>query len=339
MMTLPMMPPAIGQPVAASPDVSGVNVVPISVQNSERSEHWPRTPGDESRGFILPHALDELWFHTGTACNLACPFCLEGSKPGDNRLQILRIDDALPFIDEALGLGVKQFSFTGGEPFINKDIVRILDYALLYRPCLVLTNATEPLLRRLKQLEPLRNHPHELSFRVSLDYPEATRHDAGRGEGMFAQALEGLCKLHEMGFHVSVASQSSPGVLAHLVSMRFAEVFRDAGLPENLPRIEFPEFHPPNAEVTPPQITEHCMTAFQTEETRRSFMCAFSKMVVKSEGRMQVYACTLVDDDPDYILGETLTEALRLSVSMKHHRCYSCFKYGASCSEMRSASK
>ena len=63
----------------------------------------------------------------------------------------------VPFIDEALALGVKQFSFTGGEPFINKDIIRILDYALQHRPCLVLTNATEPLIRRLRQLEPLRN--------------------------------------------------------------------------------------------------------------------------------------------------------------------------------------
>ena len=26
-------------------------------------------------------------------------------------------------------------------------------------------------------------------------------------------------------------------------------------------------------------------------------MCAFSKMVIKKNGRMSVYACTLVDDD------------------------------------------
>ena len=48
---------------------------------------WLLTPQGDPRGYIQPHALSELWFHTGTACNLACPFCLEGSKPGDNRLQ------------------------------------------------------------------------------------------------------------------------------------------------------------------------------------------------------------------------------------------------------------
>jgi molybdenum cofactor biosynthesis enzyme MoaA len=301
----------------------------------DRPESWYRTSGNEPRGFIQSRSLDELWFHTGTACNLACPFCLEGSRPGDARIQLLRFDDALPFFEEALGLRVQQFSFTGGEPFINKDIIRILDYALQLRPCLVLTNGTEPLLRRMAQIGTLRDRPHALSFRVSLDYPDEARHDEARGKGMFAQALEGLRRLHEMGFGVSVANQLAPGAIPETVSARFAEIFRDAGLPENLTRVEFPDFYPPSATISSPQITYRCMTDFQTEETRQSFMCAFSKMVAKVEGRMRVYACTLVDDDPDYILGETLAEALQVSVSMKHHRCYSCFKFGSTCSEIK----
>ena len=97
------------------------------------------------------------------------------------------------------------------------------------------------------------------------------------------------------------------------VAAAFAGIFRSVGYPEDLPRVEFPEFHPPSTQVSTPQITETCMTNYQTEETRHAFMCAFSKMVGKSGGRMQVYACTLVDDDPDYVLGETLAEALQIS--------------------------
>ncbi len=299
-------------------------------------EHGDRLPGEEPRGYIQPHALNELWFHTGTACNLACPFCLEGSKPGDDRLQLLRLKDAAPFIEEALTLGTKQISFTGGEPFVNKEIVPILEYALRHRPCLVLTNGTEPLLKRVKQLERFKNGTYALSFRVSLDFPDAVRHDAGRGQGMFASALAGLRKLHEMGFQVSVASQLSSSKAAADTSAAFMDIFRDAGLPENLPLVYFPEFHPPGASISTPRITAGCLAGYLTEESRRSFMCAFSKMVVKVGGRMKVYACTLVDDDPEYILGETLTDAMRTAVTMKHHRCYSCFRYGASCSEMKS---
>ncbi len=306
-----------------------------SVERSDRSALWYRTSEGESRGFIQAHGLEEVWFHTGTACNLACPFCLEGSKPGDNRLQLARFDDVKPFIDEAVSLGVRQFSFTGGEPFVNKDIVRILDYALQHRSCLVLTNATEPLIKRFNQLRPLLKRPNPLYFRVSLDHFDAMQHDQGRGQGMFARALEGMRGLYQMGFSLSIASQVIADRDANEVAGHFNEVLQAAGLPGNLPRIEFPEFHPPEAELTVPQITAHCLTAHHTEKTRQQFMCAFSRMVVKIAGRMQVYACTLVDDDPDYALAETLAGSLQVPVSMKHHRCYSCFRFGASCSELK----
>jgi hypothetical protein len=76
------------------------------------------------------------------------------------------------------------------------------------------------------------------------------------------------------------------------------------------------------------------MTTYQSEHTRRAFMCAFSKMIVKKNGRLRVYACTLVDDDPDYDLGGTLAESLAKRIMLRHHRCYSCFAYGSSCSEI-----
>ena len=76
------------------------------------------------------------------------------------------------------------------------------------------------------------------------------------------------------------------------------------------------------------------MTTDKTEETRSEFMCNFSKMVIKKNGRMRVYACTLVDDDDDYDLGGSLHEAMDIRVMLKHHRCYSCFANGASCSEL-----
>ncbi len=310
-------------------------VIRGSVLGTERSDLWYRTPEGDLRGFIQAHGLEEVWFHTGTACNLACPFCLEGSKPGDNRLQLARFDEVKPFIDEAISLGVQQFSFTGGEPFINKDIVRILNAALQHRPCLVLTNATEPLIKRLHQLEPLLKRPHPLHFRVSLDHFDAMQHDQGRGRGMFAHALEGMRKLYRMGFSLSLANQVIPNMEAEEVATRFSEVLEAAGLPGDLPRIEFPEFHPPKTEVNVPKITTHCMITYQTEKTRQQFMCAFSRMVVKINGRMHVYACTLVDDDPDYALAETLADSLQVPVSMKHHRCYSCFRFGASCSELK----
>ena len=83
-------------------DAKVVSISNALNEEQVRSTAWYVTPHGKPRGFIHSHALEELWFHTGTACNLACPFCLEGSKPGDNRLQLMRFEDAKPFMDEAL---------------------------------------------------------------------------------------------------------------------------------------------------------------------------------------------------------------------------------------------
>ncbi len=296
---------------------------------------WLVTPLGDRRGYIQPHTLSELWFHIGTACNLACPFCLEGSKPGDTRLGRVSFADVKPFIDEAVTLGVRQFSFTGGEPFIIKDLIRILDYALGFNPCLVLTNGTDALVKRMRQLEALRDQPHPLSLRVSIDHPDAARHDAGRGADMFATSFQALQMLHARGFRISIARQMEKTEDRASADRAFRRLFRDFGLPEDLNIVAFPDFATPGSILQVPVVTEGCMTRYQTESSRREFMCAYSKMVVKIGGRMRVYACTLVDDDPAYDQGGSLREALATRVMMRHHRCYSCFAYGASCSETK----
>lgn len=299
-----------------------------------QAAHWLQTRTGDPRGYIDPHALEELWFHTGTACNLRCPFCLEGSKPGDHRLEQISFDEARPLLDEALALGVQQFSFTGGEPFINRDFVKILDYALEHRPCLVLTNGTKPVLRRMDDLQGLLQKPHALRFRISFDFPDPAAHDESRGAGNFHLALECLGALHRMGFGVSIARHMAEGEDSAAVTAAYQRWFREAGVPEDTRIVAFPDFLGPGAHPGGvPEITENCMTTYHSGSTRAEFMCAYSKMAVKIDGRMRIYACTLVDDDPDYDLGSTLTEAMNTRVMLRHHRCFSCFANGASCSE------
>lgn len=288
----------------------------------------------ESRGYIQPGALRELWFHTGTACNLACPFCLEGSKPGDGRLQRITLEDARPLMDEAVSLGVNHFSFTGGEPFIVKQFVKILGYASTFNPCLVLTNGTDPLLRRLSEVEPLASQPNPISFRISIDYPHRDRHDAARGDGSFEKSWRSLRELHVRGFGVSVARQMDNAQMSDEVDRAYRKLFERHSLPHDTRIVAFPDFLTPGAHRSTPAITEACMTRYHSAESRQNFMCAFSKMVVKKDGRMRVYACTLVDDDESFDLGGSLADSLGKRVYLGHHRCHTCFATGTSCSEM-----
>lgn len=293
---------------------------------------WTHTSAGEPRGYVDPQQLSELWVHTGTACNLACPFCLEGSKPGDDRLGAMKLAEVRPLLEEALTLGVAQFSFTGGEPFVIRDFVNILNFASQHRPCFVLTNATRPLLQRKHQLLPLRDNPHPIRFRVSLDYPDAARHDAGRGANSFAESLQGIRWLHEQGFAVSVARQMQPNEDEAAILSAYRQVFVANGIPADLPFTAFPDFGLPGCASSAPEVTVGCMKKYPTPESQAHFMCTYSRMLVKQNGRVRVYACTLVDDDPYYDLGESLTQSMQQRIMFKHHRCFSCYRFGASCS-------
>jgi sulfatase maturation enzyme AslB (radical SAM superfamily) len=306
--------------------------IALQTLDDARDKHWYFTHSGEPRGYIDAQKLQELWIHTGTACNLACPFCLEGSKPGDDRLNVVKFEDVQPYIDEAVDLGVERFSFTGGEPFVARDLIQILEYASSLRPCFVLTNGTEPLLQRATQLQRLKQQPYATAFRVSLDYPDAQRHDAGRGPGSFAAALRGLKLLLNEGFDVSIARQQTAHEDSAAVELQFRELLAAQRIPA-LPFTAFPDFSTPGVALATPEITEGCMERYPSAESRSHFMCAYSRMLVKREGRMRVYACTLVDDSPAYDLGATLGESLAQRVMLGHHRCFSCYRFGASCSQ------
>ncbi len=293
---------------------------------------WLYTSEGEPRGYVPWQGLAELWFHTGTNCNLACPFCLEGSRPGDRRVEFLLPEDVERFVREALPLGVKRFAFTGGEPFVNPGFDRMVEFALRHRPVLILSNGTTPLRRKLPWLRTLSAAANPLSIRISLDYPDEARHDAGRGRGSFALALDSLRRLYEAGIDVSVACLRQRGQSEQELAAAFAPVFTQVGLPPDLPLVSFPDFLPPGASADVPEVTKQCVQRHLPPERQKQLMCSYLRMVLRKNGQVRVYACTLVDDDPDFDLGDSLRAAVDVRVRMKHHRCYCCFAYGACCS-------
>ncbi|MGC4027696.1 MAG: radical SAM protein [Steroidobacteraceae bacterium] len=263
-------------------------------------------------------ALDTLWLQTGTACNLSCPFCHEGSAPGDTRLPAMDYDHACQAIDAALALGVQRFAFTGGEPLIHRDILRILEYALAHRPALVLTNGTAPLIRRPHHLQRLRATPQPLQFRVSIDYPDEARHDAGRGLRNFRKALQGLALLHQAGFAVGITRRLEPGEDSAGVEARFRTLLARHGLPPDLPLVALPELGPLHATDLPAYACE----------TPPPPLCTGSRTVCMHEGHLAYLPCPLVDDDPRFALPGPLQQACATPVAAAHPRCAQCLTIG-----------
>ena len=103
-----------------------------------------KTLKGEERASVDMGKLKTLWFNTGTLCNLECQNCYIESSPKNDRLLYLTKDDVLPYIEEIKenSLPVELIGITGGEPFLNPNIINIIETILRAgHKALVLTNA------------------------------------------------------------------------------------------------------------------------------------------------------------------------------------------------------
>src|SRR6476660_4268426 len=86
------------------------------------------TAKGETRAQVALRSLDTLWFNTGTLCNLTCRNCYIDSSPRNDRLAYLTHNEVREYLDEIARdrLPTQLIGFTGGEPFMNPDIVAML---------------------------------------------------------------------------------------------------------------------------------------------------------------------------------------------------------------------
>ena len=295
------------------------------------------TAKGETRATVALERLQTLWFNTGTLCNIECGHCYIESGPKNDRLAYLSAAEVEAYLDEiaALGWATREIGFTGGEPFMNRDILPMLRAALSRGfEALVLTNAMRPMRRFERGLRQLREEfGRALTLRVSLDHYSAAFHDAERGAGTFEKTVAGIDWLAKHGFRIALAGRHFTGEgdaelrdgFARLIAARGWPV--DASDPSQL--VIFPEM---DAEIDVPEITTACWGILHKSPS--DVMCASSRMVVKRKGAMHasVLACTLLPYDPQFELGATLAEANH-EVALNHPHCAKfCVLGGASCS-------
>ena len=295
------------------------------------------TAAGDRRASVGLTALRTLWFNTGTLCNIACATCYIESSPSNDALVYLSLVDMTAYLDEIarLGLPTGEIGFTGGEPFMNREIIAMLAASLRrgFRT-LVLTNAMRPMRRFEAELAGLiAQFDDRLTVRVSLDHHRPDIHEAERGAGTWAIAIAGLQWLAAAGARIAIAARRLPGESEAEARAGFRALLEglciplDVADPERL--VLFPEM---DATADTPEITEACWSILH--KSPGSVMCASSRMVVHRRGEPapRVAACTLLPYDPQFDLGATLAEAAR-PVHLNHPHCARfCVLGGASCS-------
>ena len=273
--------------------------------------------------------LDALWIQVaGTLCNLACTHCFVSCGPGDLRHALMTRDAVRERVAEGLALGVKEFYFTGGEPFMHREFLEILADTLPHGPCTVLTNGTLFTTARLAILARLTGDSrYALEIRVSLDGPDAATHDGFRGAGSFERALEGLRRLEGAGLLPIVTATQNTNEEALVVRERYMAMLCHAGLAR--PRLKLLPMFRLGRETSRTRGYESIeslrdLPAGSFDPAR--LQCRSCRAVTATG----VHVCPLLVDEPGGRLGERLDDSLA-AFPLRHGACFTCYVTGMTC--------
>jgi predicted phosphodiesterase/pyruvate-formate lyase-activating enzyme len=149
-----------------------------------------------------------LWVYTNFDCNLACSYCAVASSPRA-RPRRIGLERFTALVDEAVEEGFTELYVTGGEPFVERDVVPMLEYAAARLDTVCLTNAMLFTGRRRAELARLAGLDR-LTLQSSVDGARPGTHDAARGAGSWAKAMDGITYARELGLPVRVAMTETP---------------------------------------------------------------------------------------------------------------------------------
>lgn len=291
------------------------------------------TAKGETRAWVELNKLKTLWFNTGTRCNLSCGNCYIESSPTNDRLSYISAKEVQSYFSEETFHEVELVGFTGGEPFLNPEIIEILETTLnAQKEVLVLTNAYRVLKRHWSQLLELKNtYKDRLSIRVSLDHFSKEIHEQERGENTFKPTLRTIKELVDSGFNVSIAGRALAQDSIEQVRESYQELLsaNEISIDMGKKLVVFPEMI---AGEDVPEITTECWGILN--KTPEMQMCSSERMIVKRNGDDSpvVLACTLLAYDKEFELGKKLDTAQK-KVYLNHEFCAKfCVLGGSSCS-------
>jgi molybdenum cofactor biosynthesis enzyme MoaA len=288
--------------------------------------------GETVEGFpsVPSLSLDTLWFQVaGTLCNLQCTHCFISCSPTNHSHEMLTLGDVRRRLQEAAALGVREYYFTGGEPFMNPEMLAILEETLRQGPASVLTNGlllTPERCRRLRELAD--GSEYSLDLRVSIDGYSAEINDPIRGAGTYERILQGIRNLAEAGLNpVVTVTEACEDAASAAGRERILAWMRGIGL--SRPRLKILSLFRIGAETERLRAYSPAETLAGrdlTEEDLDRLQCSSCRMVT-SRG---VYVCPILLDEPAARMGESLAETLR-PFPLRYAACYTCHEYGVTC--------
>jgi molybdenum cofactor biosynthesis enzyme MoaA len=266
---------------------------------------------------------------SGTLCNLTCSHCFISCSPRNHAFGFLSFSAVEQRLRESVSWGVKEYYFTGGEPFLNPELAAMLGETLRYGPATVLTNGT---VLKDEWLVTLRDADaaslYSLEFRVSIDGFSPETNDPIRGPGTFERAMGGIRKLVRFGFlPIITAARTWPIERDQDVLASFSRTLIAAGYSRPrlkiLPTLQLgAESQRTRGYADDERVSLEMLQGYD----RTQLICSHSR-IVTDRG---VHVCPILIDSAESRLGNTLAESRR-PFAIGHGACFTCYQYGAIC--------
>ena len=275
-------------------------------------------------------ALDTLWLQVaGTLCNLQCTHCFISCSPTNTTHGMMTVAQVRAHLADAASLGVREYYFTGGEPFLHRDIFEMIEMGLAQGPVSVLTNGLlirKDTAARLRALA--EQSEYSLDLRVSLDGFDAASNDAVRGAGTFDRILAAMAHLGAAGLSpVLTVTDACAGASTTEGRARLLQLLRGRGLTR--PRLKVM----PLLRIGAEEGRTHGYAEWETlrgrtlsDDDAASLQCSSSRMVTARGA----WVCPILIDAPDARMGARLGDTLR-PFELRHPACYTCHTEGLSC--------
>ena len=277
--------------------------------------------------------LDTLWLQvTGTVCNLACLHCFISCGPKNQSHPFMTLAQIQQSLVWAKDHGVKEYYFTGGEPFMHPDIKAIVAQTLAQGPLSILTNGlliTPSMATWLA--DQFAQSPYSLDLRVSLDGTTADENDAIRGRHTFGQILGAIDRLVAAGLNPVITVTTCHAELGQEEGRaRFIRLLHSRGITQ--PRLKFLAPFKIGREARRHggggtyQPVERLYLEDIPDPTTDHLQCDSCRMVT-AKG---VYPCPILIEEEGARMGDTLDDATK-DIKLNHPACYTCHVEGVSC--------
>jgi len=188
-------------------------------------------------------------------CNLRCFYCMpKEGIPYEPKSHLLSYEEITRLLNILGNLGFKKVRFTGGEPFLRKDFIQLLENTTAlkqYENIHITTNGT--LIK--KQLEKLKSLGIN-NINLSLDSLDSSRFKQITRRNDFSEVMDAFHQLVELDFNVKVNAVIMYGIntidilplvklaIDYPVNVRFIEEMPfNGGFKENKKIFKFNDIH------------------------------------------------------------------------------------------------